>query len=105
MAQWYHRNALKYTAPHTFNLQMASALPAAIQICTALAKSRKRILDLVSDPSAALETVHSEVITYLSLLQGFVLCHDLDQNNASTRSSKLRHITIFKWNNSVTGNW
>ena len=103
MAQWYHRNALKYTAPHNFNLQMASAQPAAIQICTAMAKSRKRILDLVSDPSASVDTVHSEITSYLSLLQGFVLCHNMDKNHASTQSSKLRHITPFKWSNSVTG--
>lgn len=82
---------------------MVSAQPAAIQICTAMAKARQRILDLVSDPSANGETMHNEVITYLSLLQGFVLCHDLDKNHASTQSSKLRHIIPFKWSNSVTG--
>lgn len=103
MAQWYHRNALKHTAQQNFSLQMVSAQPAAIQICTAMAKARQRILDLVSDPSANGETMHNEVITYLSLLQGFVFCHTLDKNHASTQSSKLRHIIPFKWSNSVTG--
>jgi len=94
---------LKNTSPHNFNLSLASAQPAAIQICTAMAKSRKRILDLVADPSASGETMHTEMLTYLSLLQGFIMCHDLDKNHASTQSSKLRHITAFKWSNSVTG--
>ncbi|KAI2795868.1 hypothetical protein BLOT_016426 [Blomia tropicalis] len=103
MAQWYHRNALKNTAPHNFTLSLVSAQPVAIQICTTMCKSRKRILELVSDPSSNGETMHNEIISYLSLLQGFVFCHNLDKNHASTQSSKLRHITSFKWSNSVTG--
>ena len=103
MAQWYHRNSLKNTAQHNFTLSMVSAHPAAIQICTILAKSRKRILDLVSDPSGSDEILNIELNTYISLLQGFMLCHNLDKNHASTQSSKLRHITSFKWSNSVTG--
>lgn len=103
MAQWYHRNGLKNTAPHNFSLPMVSAHPNAIQICTALAKSRARILQLVADPGSNGANVEAEVNTYLSLFAGLVLTYHLDKTRAASQSSKLRHLTVFKWSNSVTG--
>lgn len=103
MAQWYHRNGLKNTAPHNFILPMVSAHPNALQICTLMAKTRARLLQLVADPSSNASNVESELNTYLSLLGGFVLSYHLDKSKAATQSSKLRHISIFKWSNSVTG--
>lgn len=103
MAQWYHRNALKSTAPHKFTLALSTAHPTSIQICSALSKSRTQILELVRDPSSDSVAIHQELINYLSLLQAFIFCHDLDKNFSSTHSSKLRHMTVYKWSNSTTG--
>lgn len=103
MAQWYHRNALKNTAPHKFNLSLVAATPASIQLCNALATSRSKLLQMVTDASTGADNIHSEFVLYLSLLQGFVLTYGLDKNHGPSDSSKLRHLTVFKWSNSVTG--
>ena len=103
MAQWYHRNALKSTSPNSFTLGLSSAHPTSMQICSALSKSRSKILEMVADPGTNVTSIQTQVRDYLSLLKGFVFCHDLDPNFSSLHSSKLRHMITFKWSNSVTG--
>ncbi|UXI17349.1 hypothetical protein NH340_JMT03292 [Sarcoptes scabiei] len=103
MSQWYHRNPLKSTAPVKFSLPMKSAQSAAIQICQMMKKSRESFLELIADPSSDATAIHNEIIVYLSLLQGFIMCHHLDNARSPTQTSRLRNLILFKWTNSVIG--
>ncbi|KAH9418590.1 hypothetical protein DERP_003915 [Dermatophagoides pteronyssinus] len=103
MSQWYHRNPLKSTAPIKFNLPLKSAQTSAIQICVALNKARSTIIELVPDPSSDATILDETIKTYLSLLQGFILCFHLDKDRQPTQTSRLRNLILFKWTNSVIG--
>lgn len=103
MSQWYHRNPLKSTAALKFNLPLKSAQTSAIQICVALQKARATIIELIPDPSSDGTIIHETIKTYLSLLQGFILCFHLDKDRSPTQTSRLRNLIPFKWTNSVIG--
>ena len=103
MSQWYHRNPLKSTAPIKFNLPLKSAQTSAIQICVALNKARSTIIELVPDPSSDATILDETIKTYLSLLQGFILCFHLDKDRQPTQTSRLRNLILFKWTNSIIG--
>lgn len=127
MSQWYHRNGLKNTSKQNFYLPMCAQKPLVIRLCAAAKDSRKAFLDLMGDPATNSETVHAQIIAYLSVLQGFVYTVSGPENNgypapspsnpsfttptpaprpqqsSKNSISKLRNMTPFKWSNSVTG--
>lgn len=103
MSQWYHRNSLKSTSTLKFNLPLKSASTAAIQICSGLSNARAAILELVVNGNSDSAKIHEEVINYLSLLQGFILCFNLDKDRSPNQTSRLRNIACFKWTNSILG--
>lgn len=65
--------------------------------CSQLKVSRARLLDLISSGSSTVEDVTTVSTEYLGLLRGLV------DNPTAGGDSKLRHVTTFKWTNSLGG--
>jgi len=103
MSHWFHRNPLKSTTSQSFNLSMISAQSEAIQICEQLKQLRSKLIELMSDPSTDATILEKQLMSYLSLLQGFTYSHQLDQRHGPNYSSKLRHYIRFKWTNTLLG--
>ena len=59
--------------------------------------SRARVLELISSSSTTVEDITTVSTEYLSLLRGLV------DNPTAGGDSKLRHVTAFKWTNSLGG--
>ncbi|RUS79632.1 hypothetical protein EGW08_012601 [Elysia chlorotica] len=99
MAYWFHRNPLKATAPVTYELHGVSTNEATRKIFSDLRLTRAKLLELLTDPNHARETVEKAATDYLSLLMG--LCIPMDQNEPE---NKLRKLIKFKWTNTLLGN-
>uniref|UniRef100_T1IPS0 BRO1 domain-containing protein n=1 Tax=Strigamia maritima TaxID=126957 RepID=T1IPS0_STRMM len=99
MAHWFHRNALKATAPVNFDLKMVAMDGQALQICSELRQTRSRLLTLIADANHEVHAIETAANAYFSFLQGFLVA--IDEQGGE---SKLRHSIRFRWTNSLLGN-
>lgn len=107
MAHWFHRNLLKATTNHKFELKHNDPTDATRKLCSDLRICRTRLLDLIKNPNNTSTSVEPAFISYLSLLYGFMW--EIDTLNKETEQigrpnpSKLRNAFVFKWTHTLLG--
>ncbi|XP_048514104.1 BRO1 domain-containing protein BROX-like isoform X2 [Athalia rosae] len=107
MAHWFHRNVLKATNYHKFEVKLTEPTEATKKLCSDLKLSRSRLLDLIRDANNTSDTIETAFSAYLSLLYGLIweIQPSTPQSEHVGRydSSKLRNIFIFKWSHTLLG--
>ncbi|XP_011499257.1 PREDICTED: BRO1 domain-containing protein BROX-like [Ceratosolen solmsi marchali] len=107
MAHWFHRNLLKATTNHKFELKHNDPTDATRKLCSDLRTCRIRLLDLLKNPNNTSTSVEPAFISYLSLLYGFIWEVDaLSEENeqiGGPNPSKLRNVFVFKWTHTLLG--
>lgn len=98
MAHWFHRNVFKATTQVNFEIGMIASDPNAFKICSDLKACRRRLLELLPDPSHSPDAIESVFNMYLSLMHGFLVVP------GENTPSKIRHNILFKWTHSLLGN-
>lgn len=102
MSHWFHRNPIKGTLPIDFVKRTYPSSADASTIVTLLRKHRDALLRLHNDPANLVDTVQAELVSYVSLLMGFI--HDCSAENM-TADSKLRFAIKSKWSQSLGTNF
>ncbi|XP_014234633.1 BRO1 domain-containing protein BROX-like [Trichogramma pretiosum] len=105
MAHWFHRNVLKATTPHKFELKHHDPTDASRKLCNDLKNSRNRLLELIKNPNNDSTMIEPAYTSYLQLLYGFIWEVDGDGDGKVGRPppSKLRDAFIFKWTHTLLG--
>ncbi|XP_014216565.1 BRO1 domain-containing protein BROX-like [Copidosoma floridanum] len=107
MAHWFHRNVLKATTNHKFELKHSDPTDATRKLCSDLRTCRSRLLDLIKNPNNTSTSVEPAFVSYLALLYGFIWEVDAGEDNnepiGRPNPSKLRNALVFKWTQTLLG--
>ncbi|XP_015511859.2 BRO1 domain-containing protein BROX isoform X1 [Neodiprion pinetum] len=104
MAHWFHRNVLKATTNHKFEIKLKESTEATKKLCSDLKLSRSRLLDLIRDANNTSDTIEPAFVAYLSLLYGLIWeIQSSTEHIGRPEPSKLRNIFVFKWTHTLLG--
>ncbi|KAJ8688221.1 hypothetical protein QAD02_024016 [Eretmocerus hayati] len=107
MAHWFHRNVLKATTSHKFEIKHGDPTDATRKLCSDLKASRAQLLDLIKNPNNTVVSIEPAFVSYLSLLYGFIWEVDPSEENVRIgrpNASRLRNAFVFKWTHTLLGN-